>query len=157
MLKSLRDEFDDLSFSDPKEESVSDFVTRIRCLVAGNTGIHLETSICGVPSIYYVIEDDGAFDYYGFVAQGLSIHAPDHEALGSLLADLDSLSVNTNAVRTYSATFRTEWQGREGELVSSHIKALLDGAEPSTLWGYNGQAGVGSPAPKLAGEQPALT
>ena len=141
-LESLADEFSGLNFSDPREESVSGFASRIGCLVAGNTGIHLETSICGVPSIYYVIEDDGAFDYHGFVAQGLSINAPDEQALASLLADISGLKINADAVRAYSATFRTEWQDREGELVSSHIKALLEGARAEDLWGYDGKMGT---------------
>jgi len=110
-----------------------------------------------VPSIYYVIEDDGAFDYYGFVEQGLAAYAPDDAALGALLTDLERLSVNTEAVRAFSATFRTEWQGQEGELVSAHIKALLNGVEPSELWGYYGQAGADPSVPKRAVGQAAAS
>jgi len=137
-LKALSEKFEALSFSDPKMESVSAFARRIGCLVAGNTGLHLEISICGVPSIYYLIEEEGVSDYYRFVANGLSLDAPDDEYLRLLLADITELKVNAVAIKKYSASFGTEWQGKEGLLVSGHIRSLVNGEEPESLWGYSG-------------------
>lgn len=105
--------------SDPGLEDVATFLCGVRCVVAGNSSIHLEAALLGVVPVYYEEKNCRISDYYGFVANGLAIGVNSKRELLNLVSDLDSVDwSNESAVKYYSATFNTEWEGREGELVA---------------------------------------
>ena len=116
-----------VSYSDPGEEDVGQFLEGLVALIAGNSGIHLEASLCGVPSLYFEMGPATEKDYYGFIAQGLVVSCPDLDALSGSIATAfrGGLRVNAEANRHYSATFGTLWEGREGELVGLCLASLL--------------------------------
>lgn len=58
--------------SDPSLESSADFITSVDCVIAGNSGILLETAVLNKISIYYDL-DSIPYDYYGFISSGISI------------------------------------------------------------------------------------
>ena len=119
-----------VSLSDPKKESISDFMGKIGWLIAGNSSIHLEAAIAGVMPIYYELSPPNHSDYYGYVKHGLTQKAASvPEVLKIIEETQDNHTPNAGAVRYYSDTYLTEWDGKEGELVAECLKALALGHE----------------------------
>lgn len=132
-----------VGLSNPLVELVGDFLAQVGVLVAANSSIHLEAAVAGVMPIYFEISPVRRWDYYGYVRNGVSAEAKGTDELLDLIGNVLSgdRKLNSAAVRAYSATFDTEWEGREGELAAGIIKDLLDGAEPAKCWGYAGMMG----------------
>lgn len=107
-----------VQLSNPKTEPVSDFMANIRWLVAGNSSIHLEAALAGVTPIYYELTPPDNPDYYGYVRHGLAKRANSAAEIVALMAaGFGVEGPDVEAVRYYSATYLTEWDGSEGELV----------------------------------------
>ena len=99
-------------------------------LIAGNSSIHLEAAIAGVMPIYYELSPPDHSDYYGYVKHGLTQKAASvPEVLKIIEETQDNHTPNAGAVRYYSDTYLTEWDGKEGELVAECLKALALGEE----------------------------
>lgn len=117
-----------LKLSDPGIEYVGDFLASCHTIVAGNSSIHLEAAILGVRPIYHELCPATAPDYYGYVAAGLATEAKSLDDLALLLEvqPCNRLGPDIDAVRFYSSTFATEWDGREGELVADILLRLAN-------------------------------
>lgn len=128
----------DVLLSNPRQEVVSDFISRLRVLVAGNSSIHLEAAISGVQPVYYEINPSDNSDYYGYVSNGVSREISYFDELVEFIRGCfnGEVKINNDAVRSYSATYRTEWEGREGILVANHLVAIENGIAPENLFGY---------------------
>ena len=125
--------------SDPKIESVGDFLQGICALIAGNSSIHLEAALAGVVPIYYEISPVSRPDYYGYVENGLSIGVERSQLIAAISDAMAGQCVPDQvAVRTYSATFNTEWEGEEGELAAGILMHVFEGGDPAQCWGYAG-------------------
>lgn len=112
--------------SDPGKESVAGFMKRIGWLVAGNSSIHLEAALSGVLPIYFELSQVNVTDYYGYVRNGLARHADTVADIISLVeASRDCHEPNPEAVRFYSASYLTEWEGREGERVADLLLSIV--------------------------------
>lgn len=124
--------WDNVILSDPMQESPGDYLARLKLVVAGNTSILLEAAVVGVVPVYYELQPPQFPDYYEFVRNGLALHAKTPEQLESLLADNgESTGPEPDAVRYYSATYKTLWDGREGELVARCLELLRAGGDIS--------------------------
>lgn len=132
-IKLYRTAFDDMplvTVSNPKTEPLSDFMAQIIWLISGNSSIHLEAALAGVTPVYYELTPPDISDYYGYVKHGLAM-------LASSLTDVLDIVNNAagdpspdfEAVRYYSATYLTEWDGREGELVAECILRISRGED----------------------------
>jgi len=125
-------------YKDTNKESVSDFFGNLCCLIGGESGIHLEAAICGVVPIYYKTQAD-FYDMSGFVKYGIAYEANKAKDIVSIInkIKLNKLKVNKSAVKYFSSTFLTEWQGREDELVVNHLLSIFKNIDPKELYGYN--------------------
>jgi hypothetical protein len=114
-----------VDLSDPSEESLGNFFSKLYCLVASNSSIHLESALCGVPTIYYDVTKPDHLDYYGYVKNGVAIHALNNADLKIKIKKIydGNLLLNHDAVRYYSATHGTDWEGDEGNLVAEILIA----------------------------------
>ncbi len=131
-IKTMVSRWEKVILSDPKQESPGDFLARLRLVVAGNTSILLEAAVVGVLPVYYELQPPHFPDYYGFVRNGLAHHAKTPEHLERLLYESnDSICPNPEVVRYYSATYKTEWDGHEGELVARCLEVLRAGGDVS--------------------------
>ena len=121
-----------VEFSDPKFESLGEFFSKIFCLVAGNSSIHLEAALVQVFPVYYEIGKQHTSDYYGYVKNGLSSHANEESSLLNTLklVQYGNLTINKKAVQYYSSSFGTKLEGNEGELVARILIALDKSEEP---------------------------
>lgn len=127
-VQTLRSAFaEDASvvFSDPAEQPVAAFFEAGYALVAGDSSIHLEAALAGLRPLYHPLDGQNK-DYYGYVAAGLAVNAAGMEQLDQALSAVRRRSATgpsfAGAVRFYSATFATSWQGREGCLVAETLR-----------------------------------
>ena len=127
-----------IEFSDPIKESVSEFSSRIICLIGSNSTIHLEASICGVASIYYEFIESVTSDYYGFVENKVSFHARCFNELIDLINKSlnNELYIDASNIRKYHHTYGTEWFGKEAELVIKLFDSIVGNAKIDDLIGY---------------------
>ncbi len=132
-IDKLSDHFpndDRVQFSDPLKESVGSFLINVSYLVAGNSSIHLEAALAGVLTIYYEFTKQDNPDYYGYVKNGLAQHAHSiNEVQKIIQQDLPKTKNYEEAIKYYSATYSTIWEGREGELVAKCLEAILENRE----------------------------
>ncbi|MEQ6886657.1 hypothetical protein [Salicola sp. Rm-C-2C1-2] len=124
-LLDLMTKHGNVAKSDPREETVGDFLGSVKALVAGNSSIHLEAALSGTVPVYYEFTPADNPDYYGYVKQGVSKQATTVEELARFLKRIDdgNATINTQAVQHFSATYGTEWEGREGEFVVQQLLA----------------------------------
>lgn len=120
-----------IQLSDPKIEPVSIFMEKIRWLVAGNSSIHLEAALAGVTPIYYEVTPADNPDYYGYVRHGIAkpVNSP-AKILEMMASGCGNERPNIDSVRHYSATYLTEWDGREGKLVGECLLAAFQEEPP---------------------------
>ena len=123
-----------------QDTPVCQYLASLRCLIAGNSSIHLESAICSCPSIYFELKSQFSSDYYGFARKNICLSSSSKSSLLAILLDIFSpnycFSPNIESIQYYSASFGTKWQGKESQLVSSLIQQLSAGKTPSKLWGY---------------------
>lgn len=125
-IKCLCNANEGLRYSDAKKESVGDFLSKIHWLIAGNSSIHLEAALTDINTIYYEIAPAEHTDYYGYVKHGIARHAKSVAEISEFINAQDNIDIDIiDAVRHYSATYKTEWEGREGELVADLLESAL--------------------------------
>ena len=131
-----------VSLSDPRQEPISSFMEGIGWLIAGNSSIHLEAALAGVMPIYHELTPPDHPDYYGYVKNGLTQPADSVADVLALVKNTqDNHTPNAEAVRYYSATYLTEWESRDGELVAECLKRLSAGEElPVEVVGFELEA-----------------
>ncbi|QNG27882.1 hypothetical protein [Synechococcus sp. HK01-R] len=121
------------TFSTKSSDCLTDYLGRISCLIAGDSGIHLEAAISKVPTVYYQFSKAQPFDIFGYVANGLSIHLSSvndskkviHQALEQ------SIAARRNAIRYYISSYDTRSYGAEPSTVAEAILSLVNNKTPS--------------------------
>lgn len=126
-----------VSISTARSQSLANFFESASILIAGNSSIHLEAAIAGVPSYYVELSENIDHpDYYGYVKNKIAYLFP-RDAVKSgavLLGELILRIPDIEAVQMYSATYGTKWEGREGELVANCLVGLNEGSSlPSSF------------------------
>ena len=114
-----------IQWCDPHQDSLGCFFNSIDCLIAANSSIHLEAALAGVATLYYEFKDDiELFDYFGYVKSGLAstlnIISMQH-SISEAKQHRGSIFYS-EAVKTYSATYMTKWEHKEGELAAKLIQ-----------------------------------
>lgn len=73
--RKLKNKFsENVKFSNSKTEEAFEFLSKMDCIIAGNSSIHLEAVILNVLSLYFNFNKIGEmFDYYGFIENNMSI------------------------------------------------------------------------------------
>lgn len=129
---------DSVILSDPRKEEVGGFLDGLYCLIAGNSSIHLEAALLRRQTIYYETGGIGLSDYYGYVRNGLAIQARTISEVVRTVRDIADRETepDIDAVRYYSATYQTEWEGREGTLVAKTLLTLAKGGPKEGTFGY---------------------
>lgn len=108
--------------SDPFKQNVMEYLTQIDCLIAGDSGIHLEAVWVNVTSIYFRSEGY-FFDYYGFVKRKLVHYAETFEDLKSfLLAQRANRTAVRHQAKFYCDTIHSKHDGRSAELAENLLR-----------------------------------
>lgn len=130
-----------VAVSNPKTETVSDYLAQISWLIAGNSSIHLEAALAGVRPIYFELTPTDIPDYYGYVMHGLATPVNSIAGIWQMVKAAGSdEGPAVEAVRYYSATYLTEWDGREGALVGKCLLGISSrDALPVEVEGLSGE------------------
>lgn len=121
--------YPNIVWSNSREESLLDFFAKVNCVIAGNTSIHLEAALAGLPTFYYEMNDEVHLpDYYGYVKNRISKRLDQGFSLETLKSAIDYAhsAERHQAIKNYSETYDTPWQNREGELSAWVIEAILN-------------------------------
>lgn len=109
-----------------REEPVAAFLDRLLYLVAGDSSIHMDALLRGVPTFHASLHAEPNFvDYYGFLRHGVVPPMPADEPPQGWARLAQDYAFDVSAIQKYSATFRTSWQGREEVLAALTVQALV--------------------------------
>lgn len=123
-ILALSSKSSSIEFSDPAEDKVDSFLVQISHLIAGNSSIHLEAALAGINPIYFEFIKQKTPDYYNYVKNGLAQKA---NSITDIINIVRSKTKNNeDATKYYSSTYKTEWEGHEGELVVKCLEAILE-------------------------------
>jgi len=125
-----------VELSDFEEQHVAEFLENCHTLIAGNSSIHLEASLKGIKTIYYEMIYSSIHDYYGYVKEGLSVHAKSYDDIlyAILHDDICEIEKRDKSIKKYSETYNTKWCGKEGRLVADTLDCMDEGGEINALY-----------------------
>ena len=115
-------------FSDSKNESPFEFISSVGILVSGESGIHLDAILMGVPSICVDMSGNGLVDWYSYIKNGLVPYAKDEEELICLLQGYRSgnLKIKRDIVGFYNASSGSVIEGNVGNMIADFINYFMD-------------------------------
>jgi len=116
----------DFDFSDSKLEMPYEYINRIDLLVSGESGIHLDAILMGVPSICYDMTGNGLVDLYYYVKNGLMPYVKNKEELDRIIQSYRTgcLSISSK-VEFYNASYGKSIDGHIGDVISDFIKFYM--------------------------------
>lgn len=136
-LKAFADMHANIELSNAKTEKLLEFFSKIKCMIAANSSIHLEAALAGLPTFYKEMSGNVHYqDYYGYVKNGVSREIQGDVDIRQLHVDIERghASVRTHSIQQYSETYCTGWQDREGELAAIIIDGILNTAEVNSIF-----------------------
>ncbi|GGG27316.1 hypothetical protein [Pontibacter amylolyticus] len=116
-----------INLTNPRQQSVFEYLRELDMLVSGNSGIHLEAVLLNVWSVYFNFNPkEELHDYYGYVTHGLVEEAASYDTLKPLLEQgIQQKPEVYLRAKYYNATVGTEYDGRSGEKASALINSML--------------------------------
>ena len=124
----LQENNPDIIIMNARDVSLLEYFSFVDVLFASNSSIHLEAALAGLVTVYADFGDVSIKkDYYGYVSKGLSLEF-NAEYCDEFFENLFEFSVSSHrekAIREYSATYSTVWEGQEGKLVAETVKDIL--------------------------------
>ncbi len=114
--------FKEFSFSNSKIESAFAFLSRIDCLIAGESSIHLEAVLLDVYPLHFSFAKTIQFDYYGFVKNNLVENFANMNDLNQKLKDLQIIKpkVQHRAIH-YNAAIGSKFYGSTSKKIADII------------------------------------
>ena len=118
-----------ITLSDFKKETVGNYFRNLDIVIAGNSSIHIEAALAGLPTFYYEMSDNVIKpDYYNYVKNGITKKLKNNftfQELKNLTKKTHNDTKRQQAIKKYSETYQTHWQSKEGELTQEVIKRIL--------------------------------
>jgi hypothetical protein len=118
-----------VSFSNPKEETSFDFLSRISALVSNESSIHLDAAMCHTPTVIYNMSNGVFQDVYLFVKNNLAPYAEDISALMTFILNCGDFSYNEEAVKYYNCSYGTNYEGHVAKFMADLIDSIPDSVE----------------------------
>jgi hypothetical protein len=110
------------SISNPKEESSFEFLKKIDLLISCESSIHLEATLLNVVSVYYKLNNNNIYDYYGYIKNDLIEEVEDIKELNLLIKKLSFSRPNViNRAKYYNCTINTPDFGNSKKLAVRKI------------------------------------
>lgn len=123
----------DYIISYPTKENSFEFVSKIRLLVANESGIHLDSNLMKTPSVLYNFSMNPVMDWYSYVKNGLMPVCSTKEDLLKYIQG--GGKIDTEKIRYYNAAFDTPYEGIVNNVLSGFIKGMLQGNEMKCING----------------------
>ena len=112
----------DFTFSNSKKESAFAFLSRIDCLISGESSIHLEAVLLDVYPLHFRFDNTLQFDYYGFVKNNLVEHFSNMSDLNKKLKELQIFKPKVQQrAMPYNAAIGSEFYGSSSEKITNII------------------------------------
>ena len=111
---------DGYAISDSKTESSISFLSRVRVMIANESGIHLDAALMEVPSALYNFRDSEILDWYSYIKNGLIKVLHTKEEVVETLKK--GISLPEGNIRLYNAAFHTSCEGKVGKVIAAFIK-----------------------------------
>ena len=125
-IKNRFQSLSNVKIEDFDSYSAQDFLNKIDMMIAGNTSMHLEASLSGIPCYYIEFGkcSPARKDYYGYLKSRLIDPFPEMKYKKEKdflnLIEFDAVG-KKQALKKYSNTYSSSWEGKEGELVAQTI------------------------------------
>jgi hypothetical protein len=122
--RSLNIIFDGISISDAKIENPYNYLKKIDMHIAGDSSIHLESSLLNVPSFYFKMNNGEVNDYYGFVQNGMIDKLSKANDLLNYIPKIEAGEYDKFYTRckSYCESVNTEYEGRVGERIIEKLE-----------------------------------
>ena len=104
-----------------RDENVIDFFDTIDFLIAGDSGIHLDAVLSGVPTVVANFTRSGYVDSYDFVSCGMLKYANSFNDIPIMIEFINEHGVDETLVRRYDASFNKSYSGNSSAIVSDFI------------------------------------
>lgn len=120
-----------IEYSDSNSENPFEFIARMKVIIAGECGIHLDAAMMGVQSICYNTRNALPLDWYSYIKNGLTPYADNIDRLFVLLDN----NANENLLfhekaKWYNAMYGTKYEGMVGEILAEFIQyELIDNVD----------------------------
>lgn len=132
-----------VQFSDSRKESSSQFLRNVDCIIAGESGIHVEAAKMNVYPIYFTFKNILQYDLYGFIKRELITDVA--KTYDDLIDILHKIKDNKPDVRHkakyFYANIDTPYEGKAAELISQLLNEIETKGEIS-LQGWERIDGV---------------
>ena len=115
-----------IQVSNPKTETPFEFATRMKIIIAGETGIHFDAAMMGIRSICYRFDGKPLRDNYSYVKNGLITYARSEQELKIFLCQPGNYHYNNNLLCWYNAAYGTKHEGHIGEQIRDFIVYSLN-------------------------------
>lgn len=117
-----------IEYSDSNIENPFEFISRMKLIIAGECGIHLDAAMMGTQSIYYNATNSTPLDWYSYIKNDLIPYANSLEDLISFISqnDIEDLEIMYEKMKWYNASYGTKYEGRIGNLMADFIYYALD-------------------------------
>ena len=114
--------FEEFTFSNSKTESAFSFLSKIDCLIAGESSIHLEAVLLNVYPLHFSFDKSSFFDCFDFIKNNLIEHFIDVNALNNKLKELQILKpeVQQRAI-PYNAAIGSDFYGKSAQKIAKII------------------------------------
>ncbi|MDC3382545.1 hypothetical protein OAV94_01985 [Candidatus Pelagibacter sp.] len=113
--------------SNSNNESISSFFSKVKYILSGNSSIHLEASLAGIPTFFYQMNKNKLVDNYEYIKNGVSFFLGNRYNIKLIKKGIkySKSKLRYQVLKKYSETFDTIWFNNEGHLTSIIIKKLL--------------------------------
>ena len=118
-----------ISISNPKEESSFDFISKIDFMISNESAIHLDASIMYCPTVLYNMSDNKVLDDYNFIKNGLVKLADTNEELLNFIKNPKDIMPSKEILQYYNASSNSHLEGKLGITIAKFLELLCQNKE----------------------------
>ena len=118
-----------ISISNPKEESSFDFISKIDFMISNESAIHLDASIMYCPTALYNMSDNKVLDDYNFIKNGLVKLANTNEELLNYIKNPKDIMPTKEVLQYYNASSNSPLEGKLGITIARFLELLCQEEE----------------------------
>ena len=118
-----------ISISNPKEESSFDFISKIDFMISNESAIHLDASIMYCPTVLYNMSDNKVLDDYNFVNNNLVKLANTDEELLNFIKNPKDVMPTKEVLQYYNASSNSHLEGKLGITIARFLELVCQGKE----------------------------
>ena len=118
-----------ISISNPKEESSFDFISKIDFMISNESAIHLDASIMYCPTVLYNMSDNKVLDDYNFVKNNLVKLANTDEELLKFIKNPKDVMPTKEVLQYYNASSNSHLEGKLGSTIARFLELVCQGKE----------------------------